>query len=217
MRTYLIIRVSLLAAALALAAAAALLLVSDRGQQQVLILTRDVPAGHRIAEADLQGKSIERGAVPPGAIADPGAAAGRYARGPLPAGQYLVSGNLGREAARSLAESSIELPSEWALVALPMEFEYALGGALTPGQAIDVYAVVKRSGGPAEMLAPGARLIDVRSNDGQSLALAPGPGTDPDEPIGSVLIALPRALLADIIARIEDSNFVLSSSTGAPD
>ena len=82
---------------------------------------------------------------------------------------------------------------------------------------MDLYAVAKRSAGPAEILVPGARLVDLRSPDGQSLAVARSPELDSDEPLGSVLIALPRALLAQVIARIESSHFVLATAAdGGP-
>ena len=214
MRRFLVVRAVLLAAAIALAAAALLMFEAERRLDRALVLSRDVPPGSRLVAADIGSRAAPRGAIPPGAVRDPVDAVGRYARGPLSKGQYLVAGDLGAEAARSLAESSFSFPAGWSLVALPIRFEYALGGALTPGQAVDIYAVAKRSGGPAEILAPGARLVDVRSNDGLSLALARGAEVDADEPVGSVLVAVPRALLAGIIARIEDFNFVLATAAG---
>lgn len=207
-------RAGLLGLALLLAAAAAWMYVSDGRQEKALVLARDVPAGQRLVEADVGYKAVARGALPPGALADPGAVIGMYARGPLPQGQYVVDRQLDANAGRALAESIFEPPVEWALVALPISVEHALGGALSPGQKVDVYAVAKRSAGPAEILAPGARLVDLRSLEGQSLALARPAGLDADEPIGSALLAVPRALLAGIIARIESSNFVLATSAG---
>ena len=205
-------RTGLLALALLLAAGAVAMYVLDDRPSRVLVLARDVPAGQRLVEADLSYKSAARGALPPGAISDPDAAIGQHARGPLPRGQYLTVQQLAPTAWRGLAESSIKLPAGWSLLALPMEFEHALGGALSPGQKVDLYAVAKRSAGPAEMLVPGARLVDLRSPDGLSLAVARSPGLDADEPLGSVLIALPRALLAQVVARIESSHFVLATA-----
>ncbi|MYB15467.1 MAG: hypothetical protein F4X41_00305 [Chloroflexi bacterium] len=208
-------RIALLALALLLAGGAVSMYLLDDRPAKVLVLARDVPAGQRLVESDLSFKNAPRGALPPGALADPEAAIGQHARGPLPRGQYLTGRQLAPTAWRALAESSIKLPVGWSLLALPMEFEHALGGALSPGQKVDLYAVAKRSAGPAEILAPGARLIDLRSPDGQSLAVARSPGLDADEPLGSVLIALPRALLARVIARIESSHFVLATAADA--
>lgn len=212
-----VLRTVLLAAAVVLAAAALLMIAAERRQSQALVLSRDIPPGHLLAAPDLEIRSAPQGAIPEGAIADPADAVGRHARGPLPRGQYLVAKNLDEGKARALAESSFEMPIGWSLVALPIDYEHALGGALDPGQRVDVYAVAKRTGAQAEILAPGARLVDVRSNDGLSLALARGPGVDADEPVGSVLVAIPRALLADVIARIQDSTFVLATAAGGSD
>ena len=210
-------RIGLLALALLLATGAVLMYALDDRLAEVLVLARDVPAGQRLVEADLAFKSAERGALPPGALSDPESAIGMHALGPLPRGQYLTRQQLTPTAWRALAESSFPLPGEWSLLALPMEFEHALGGALSPGQKVDLYAVAKRSAGPAEILVPGARLVDLRSPDGQSLAVARSPELDSDEPLGSVLIALPRALLAQVIARIESSHFVLATAAdGGP-
>lgn len=204
-------RVALLGLAVLLAAGAVLMYLSDSRPTTALVLARDVPAGAELAATDIARRSVARGALPPRAVIDPAEAVGMHARGPLPAGQYLVEEQLAATAGRAMAESSFALPAGWSLLALPMEFEHALGGALSPGQSVDVYAVGKRSSGPAEILVPGARLIDVRSPRGQSLALARPDGLDADEPIGSVLVAIPRALLAETIARIESANFVLSA------
>lgn len=207
-------RAGLLALAVMLAAGAALMYVADGQQEKVLVLARDVPAGKRLVEADVGYKTVARGALPPGAISDPISAIGMYSRGPLPRGQYVVARQLDSNAGRALAESSFAPPPEWSLLAVPMDFAHALGGALSPGQTVDLYAVAKRSAGPAEILVPGARLVDLRNADGQSLALARPAGLDADEPIDSVLLAVPRALLAGIIARIESSHFVLATAAG---
>ncbi|MXX99619.1 MAG: hypothetical protein F4Y67_02200 [Chloroflexi bacterium] len=205
-------RIGLLALALLLAAGAVLMYALDDRPAEALVLARDVPAGQRLVDADLAFKSAARGALPPGVLYDSESAIGQHARGPLPRGQYLTGQQLTPTAWRALAESSFPLPAGWSVLALPMEFERALGGALSPGQKVDLYAVAKRSAGPAEILVPGARLIDLRSPDGQSLAVARSPELDSDEPLGSVLIALPRALLSQVIARIESSHFVLATA-----
>ena len=210
-------RVGLLALALLLAGAAAYMYASDNRAANALVLARDVPAGQQLVEADLEYRTAVGGALPTGAVSDPAEAVGKHARGPLPKGQYLVAGQLDPVAGRALAESSFPLPDDWALVSLPIEFEHALGGAVAPGQAVDLYAVVKRSAGPAEILVPGARLVDLRSRDGGSLALARSTDAGGDESIGSVLIAVPRALLGAVIARIESSHFVLATAVeGGP-
>ena len=208
-------RICLLVLALLLAAGAALMYAADERGERVLVLARDVPAGQRLVEADIGDRAAARGTLPPGHLVDPAAAIGLHARGPLPRGQYLVAQQLAADPGRALAESSFALPAEWSLIAVPMEFEHALGGALSPGQAVDLYAVTRRAVGPAQILVPGARMVDVRSPDGQSLALSRPTGLGADEPIGSVLLAVPRALLAEIIARIESSNFVLAAAADA--
>ena len=216
MKSQLLVRAGLLALAILLGIAALLMYSSERRQAEVLVLARDVAAGERLVESDLRTRGVAQGAAPPGAIREASAAIGKFARGPLPQGQYLVAGNLDSDAAQALSMSSFLPPAEWSLVALPTEFEFALGGALDPGQRVDVYAVRKRSDGPAQILAPGAVVVDIRSTDGLSLALARPPGVDADEPVGSVLVAVPRALLAGIISSIESSNFVLVTSAGGP-
>ena len=216
MKPQLLVRAGLLALAILLGIAALLMHSAERRQAEILVLARDVAAGERLVESDLRTRGVVQGDAPPGAIREASAAIGKFARGPLPQGQYLVTGNLDSDAAQALSASSFSPPAEWSLVALPMEFEFALGGALGPGQRVDVYAVRKRSDDPAQILAPGAVVVDIRSNDGLSLALARPPGVDADEPVGSVLVAVPRALLAGIISSIESSNFVLVTSAGGP-
>ena len=194
--------------ALLLGLAAALIWISDGRTGPAIVADVDVAAGARILPDDLRSVTVPRAALPPGAIADKAQAVGMYARGPLPEGQYLLPGNLASDPAGALAESAVQIPSDWALVGVAMSYQNALGGALTPGQSVDLYAIGKRAGSTPVLIVPGARLIDLRNGYGASA----GPGGDGDRAdiMESVLLALPRQLVEAVVARVSDSIFVLA-------
>ncbi len=102
----------------------------------VVITTRDLPAGHRLAPEDLavgtwRGDGL---GAPGGPVADPGAFVGGVTASPIAAGELLVSSRL-----RGAASVS-GLPSGMRAVHVPV----ADAGAVTlarPGDRVDVLAV----------------------------------------------------------------------------
>ena len=194
--------------ALLLGLAAALIWINDGRTGAAIVADGDVAAGARIRPDDLRSVTVPLVARPPGAISDRAQAVGMYARGPLPEGQYLLSGNLATDPAGALAESTVQIPSDWALVGVAMSYQNALGGALTPGQSVDLYAIGKRAGSTPLLIAPGVRVVDLRNGYGASA----GRGGDGDRAdlMESVLLALPRALVEAVVARVSDSVFVLA-------
>lgn len=67
--------------------------------RRVVVISKSLPRGApiapgRAAEA-LEVRRIPARFVPPGTVSEPGAAIGLVARGPLPAGSYLLAGQLG--------------------------------------------------------------------------------------------------------------------------
>ena len=90
-----------------LAAAAAVTIVAGYGSQvtrgygalrQVVVLEASLPAGRPIGPRELASaldvRRVPERFVPAGALVDPGDALGLVPRGPVPAGSYLVAGQL---------------------------------------------------------------------------------------------------------------------------
>ena len=67
--------------------------------RSVVVLVDGMPAGRRIdfagASQGLEVRRVPVRFVPPGTLSDPSAAVGLVPRGPLPAGSYLLAGQLG--------------------------------------------------------------------------------------------------------------------------
>ncbi len=203
------IRAAMLVVALLLGLAAAIVATSATGKGSAIVLARSVAAGARIEGSDLRTVEVERSAIPPGTLIDAGDAIGSHARGPLIRGQYLLPDNLASGSAEGLAGGSLPTGMGLTLIAVPLKFEHALGGAMGPGQLVDLYAVPQRGNGPAEIIAPGARVVSLRNGRGET-ALAGEDGSR-SELMESALLALPRELVEAVVTRVETHTFVLAA------
>ncbi|WP_308297027.1 MULTISPECIES: SAF domain-containing protein [unclassified Streptomyces] len=115
------------------------------GRTDVLVLARDVPAGHVLTAGDLRSVEVaaEAGVVP---VADRARVLGRQARVPLVAGSLLAVGHIGERADFP--------PPGWSQVSLAVE----TGGAppeLARGERVAVLPGLSSDGGSAEKDAEG--------------------------------------------------------------
>lgn len=117
------------------------------GRTDVLVLARDVPAGHVLAAGDLRSVEVaaEAGVVP---VADRGRVLGRQARVPLVAGSLLALGQVGERADFPPAgRSQVSLPVETG--AAPPELARGERVGVLPGPAADGGSSIKGAEGEA--------------------------------------------------------------------
>jgi Flp pilus assembly protein CpaB len=167
----------------------------------VLVAARDLPAQHRLDARDLKLVPVAPGLVPTDAIADPARAVGQYARSPLQAGDLIRTGKLTATPPQvSLAE---QVPGDRRALSLAVVPSHVLGGALQPGDHVDVLAALApaRSGEPAtaRTLLQDVHVLDIRNQSAQPARESPpreqatSPGTTSLTP-GSALGQLPGTL-----------------------
>jgi Flp pilus assembly protein CpaB len=167
---------ALLAGAIAAAAVGATL-VADYGSsvargygplRSVVVSTAELPRGRPIsprqASTMLEVRRVPARFVPPGALVDPSDALGLELRGPVPAGSYLLAGNLGPvgERARPQGLGGGRRPVEIAVSGAD-----ALLAAGGPGRAVDVVVTTEPEG-------PGPGRTYVAAVAVPLLALGPG-------------------------------------------
>ena len=111
--------------------------------------------------------------------------------------------------------------------ALPVAADQAVGGALSPGARVDVIAVPNelKSGSVAASPGPGAvtmgqglTILALRTSDGHQLTDPAAGGSTAVVPpkLGSVVVAIPAARVADFATAALTSTFYLALDPGQP-
>ncbi|MBI2983004.1 MAG: Flp pilus assembly protein CpaB [Chloroflexi bacterium] len=187
----------------------------------VVVAASDLAPGHPIAAADLEIRAMPPDALPSGAVTDPSAAIGRFARTPIWKGQLLLAAAISTSPAAF--QSGIELPTGYRAVAIPVSAAHAVGGALIPGSRVDVISVPVQGRAPAgrgtELIAQAALVVDVRGEQGgpfERLPTAPRAATAIRDRLGSVVIAVGPVAQMWIADRIATSTFVLALVADRP-
>ncbi|MCY3783049.1 MAG: Flp pilus assembly protein CpaB [Chloroflexi bacterium] len=213
----------LLAVGLLLGLAAGVLVYQSMQMAPVVTAARPLDVGDRLSPGDLSVREVNPAARPAGVLTSLDAAVGAFATGPIPAGQYIVSGQLADSRRAALLAHAASIPPGHALIAIPVDATQALGGVVPPSQVVDVLVA---SPDPAadrtlsgsvpqqvEVLGRGVLLVELRSDRGEVLQ---GPADDDSLArrasvrIGAAVLAVPAADVPRYVARIPTGTFVLS-------
>lgn len=176
----------------------------------IVVAARDLETVTPLSEGDLVLRAFPANVVPADALRGTDAAAGRFLRAPLQAGQLVLEATLANDAA--VFASGLQPPTGMRAIALPVSASTALGGAVAPGLRVDVIAIPISGKAPAsrgvELVAARAVVLDVRSEAGQPLARTPGRGAP--ERLGSIVIAIAPSDELRFAERITTSTFVIA-------
>lgn len=129
-----------IAAFVVLALIAAMLTLRAQSTVAVLVATRDVRAGAQLGSDDLTVVRMHDDSVPAGALSTVGEAAGRYAGWPLTAGEPVLARVLQDERSGGAVLAGLQVPAGYRAVAVPVQPAGAVGGMLSRGDHVDVYA-----------------------------------------------------------------------------
>lgn len=159
----------------------------------ILIAVGDLPAGTLLRSDMVKVRYIPAGGRPTGALIGPGQAVGHFAALPILAHQVLTDRQLSDQPpARDPLTGIVESQR---VVSVPVRAEAALGGALAPGDRVDVAAAWpgENRPGPVEVLASGVTVVDLRNRAGESTLVPGGPPTDPVPVTALLLVSSPQA------------------------
>lgn len=153
----------------------------------VLIAVDDLPAGTRLGPDMVKVRHMPAGGRTPGALIGPGQAVGHFAALPILANQVVTDRHLASQPpARDPLMGFLESQR---VISVPVRAEAALGGALAPGDHVDVAAVWPGENrlGLVEVLASGVMVVDLRNGGGESTLTQGGHPTDP-VPVTALLL-----------------------------
>jgi Flp pilus assembly protein CpaB len=215
-------RLIYLVACLALAGIAGFIYYGQTQEASAVVAGRDLTVGERITAADLDLKRVPVAAVPAGAISAPDQAIGQFVAFPVMAGQYLTPRHLVRDPTGASLTGGLPVPPGDRIVSLPATPASALGGALAPGDLVDVIAVPDPGKGaagpgldPAGNTVLGQRVLVVGVRSDQGAPLQPDAGTSTaNTRLGSVLLAIADSDEQKYAAAIASDSFVLALVTG---
>ena len=160
-----------------------------------LVALRDIPAGAPILPAMVDVIRVPAGGTPPEALWGPGQITGKYAAVPVLQGHILSARQV--TDAPTAAPGDVTPAAGQRVISVPVKPEAVLGGALRPGDIVDVAAawagqgnepVVKQT--DVEVLVHSVKVVDLRNSQGQTLAV----GQDGALPEGAV----PAAVLLQV-------------------
>ncbi|HEX6989350.1 MAG TPA: Flp pilus assembly protein CpaB [Bacillota bacterium] len=134
--------------------------------QAVVLAARDLPAGHRIAPEDVRVVELPARAVH-GRAVDPSGVVGRILLQDVVADQQLLEPFLAPTGAQGPVAA--RLRDNHVAFFVPLSVAHALGGAVAPGDRIDLIFVAQDRYGDspdAYVLVQGARVLEIRAEDG---------------------------------------------------
>ena len=190
-----------------------------------VVAARDLTAGERLTAQALMIRDANPNSLPPGAFQRIDDAVGAYVNGPIPAGQFIVAGQLAQSRQAALLAHAGPLPPDHALIAIPIDATRAVGGVVRPAQRVDVLVVgstnessVSSMSG-VEVLGRGVLLIELRTDRGEALIDPAGPGGlegGAAGRVGSAVLVVPAADVPRYVERIPTGMFVLSQRVDDP-
>ena len=136
-----------------------------------LILVQDVAPGTELTPHMVEVIRIPAGGVPPRALYGPGQITGQYARYQLLADQILTTRHLSSEP--PIQDPLRSLGRDERAVAIPLRPEAVAAGSVKAGDLVDLAAAwpgPEGKPGPVTVLAPGARVLDLRDSSGKPVS-----------------------------------------------
>ena len=121
-------RVLRIGTALLLLVCAAVLELRGVDTSAVIAVSRDLPAGHRLADADLTVHPLDRGLVPDGVVTDTAVVLGTRLTAPVRRGEVLTDARLADAGGNADSRRVVPIP-----LADP-----AMGALLKPGDVVDL-------------------------------------------------------------------------------
>jgi len=134
-----------------------------------LVAVRDLPAGTELTPDLVRVIAVPAGGRPAQALYGPGQIAGLYAAVPLFAEEVLTARHVTTQQPRLDPIAAVG-PGQ-RVISVPVKSEGALGGAMHPGDVVDVVAAwpgPEGKLGPVEIVATAVHVVDLRNSAGES-------------------------------------------------
>jgi pilus assembly protein CpaB len=205
------------------AIAASALVYLSQPRNGVVRAKVDIPVLTPITADMIQVVSVSPANAPPNAAHSVEAVVGRYASVPILAGQDVDARVLETNPGQLAFGFGAPLEVGQVAFAIPVDPGQAVGGAIAPGARVDIVAVpnalkTQVSGGSSQsavVLGQGLVVLTIRTPEGKQLtddAATDGTRVVIPPKLGSVVVGIPEARLADFAEAALSSTFYLALS-----
>jgi Flp pilus assembly protein CpaB len=106
----------------------------------VVVATHDLKAGSVVTAQDVEVARMHEDSVPAGALSNVDNAVGQYVGWPLTSGEPILSRALRSQRSGAAVLAGLDVPAGYRAVAVPVQPAAAVGGMLSRGDRVDVYA-----------------------------------------------------------------------------
>src|SRR5438067_1311673 len=194
---------------------------SQTRQATAVVAARDLTVGTRIQDSDVSLRQINPASVSHEVMKTLDQVVGQVVAVPILEGQFLDARQVAPARNAAMLGSGLDMPSGYRIIGLPIAPAAAVGGALKPGDRVDVMAIA--GGTKATTLADqplatpmllgrDVLVIGLRTEQGTGVDQAE-PGLNPAAKPASILLAIPQTDEEAYSAAIANSTFVLTLST----
>jgi Flp pilus assembly protein CpaB len=201
---------------------AGLLYYSHTRQSTALVATRDLSVGTRIQDSDIAVRRINPGSVPQGVLIASDQAIGQVVSSPILEGQFLDARQVAASRNASLLGAGLDVPPGYRIIGVPIGPAAAVGGALKPGDRVDVMAIpnptkaatlADESAPVPVMIGKNVLVIGLRTDQGTQVDQADHGLNMGNTKPASVLLAIAQTEESAYSSAIASSSFVLALST----
>lgn len=128
-------------------------------QLEVAVAARDIPAGSTISGSDVSMRMWIADLLPEGAVRSAEEAVGQTVSSTILAGEVVCGQRFGG------VSVDVRVPSDMTAVSVPAKEVQSVGGAISPGSRVDLYAIGDKS---ADMIGEGLLVLATSAASGSS-------------------------------------------------
>ena len=195
---------------------------SQTRQATAVVAARDLTVGTRIQDSDVSLRQINPASVSHEVIKTLDQVVGQVVAVPILEGQFLDARQVAPARNAAMLGSGLDMPSGYRIIGLPIAPAAAVGGALKPGDRVDVMAI---AGGTKAttladqplatpmLLGKDVLVIGLRTEQGTPVDQAEHGLSAGTSKLASILLAIPQNDEESYSAAMASSTFVLTLST----
>lgn len=210
-----------LSVCIVLSAIAGLFYYAQTRQSTAIVATRDLTVGVRIQDSDLAIRSVNPLSLGGQILRTPDQAIGQVVASPILQGQFIDARQVAPAKNAALLTSGLEVPPGYRIIGLPVAPATAVGGALKPGDRVDVMAIPNpsKTAGIVEEPVPtpitigkNVLVLGLRTDQGAQVDASDHGISMGNSKPESVLLAIPESEETTYSLAIASSTFVLAMS-----
>jgi pilus assembly protein CpaB len=191
-------------------------------QVPALVAVQDLNVGAQILDADVTIRQVNPGSVGNEVLRAPDQVIGSFVASPVLKGQFIDARQVTQARNADLIKVGLSVPAGFRIVGIPITPATAVGGALQPGDHVDVIAIpnqlktgvaVDGTSSPTDTVGRDVLVVGMRTDQGTAFdrndPAVNALGSKPS----SILLAIPEADEGRYSSAIASSTFLLALST----